>query len=57
MTVKPGGGGGLDILHDSIGMHPGQDMTAPLMQSVGMKGHYAVGSDTIVGKLRREKTL
>ena len=38
-------------------MHPGLDMTAPLMESVGMKGHYAVGSDTIVGKLRREKTL
>ena len=52
--------GPLEILLDLIGMHPGLDMTAPLMQSVEMEGHYAVGSDTsgtVIGKMhRREPT-
>ena len=50
----------LEILLALIGMHPGLDMTAPLMQSVGMEGHSAVGSDTsvtVVDKLCREKAL
>ena len=60
---KRGGGGdvgALEILLDLIGMHPGLDMTAPLMQSVRMEGLYAVRSDTsvtVVGKLRRERAL
>ena len=62
---KRGGWGCGDIeedptILDLIGMHPGLDMTAPLMQSVRMEGHYAAGSDTsvtIVGKLRRERAL
>ena len=37
--------GAFEILLDLIGIHPGLDMTAPLMQSVRMEGHYAVGSD------------
>ena len=52
--------GALDILLDLIGMHPGLDMTAPLMQSVRTGSRYAVGSDTsvtVVGKLRRERAL
>ena len=49
--------GALTILLDLVGMHPGLDMIAPLMQSVRMEDHYAVGSDTsvtVVGKLRSE---
>ena len=52
--------GALEILLDLTGMHPGLDMTAPLVQSVRMKGHYAVGSDTsvtLIDKLRRERAL
>ena len=40
--------GAVEVLLDLIGMHPGLDLTAPLMQSVKMEGHYAVGSDTSV---------
>ena len=40
--------GALEILLDLIGMHPGLDMIVSLMKSVGMEGHYAVGSDTSV---------
>ena len=40
---------------------PGLVMTAPLMQSVRMEGHCAVGRDTasvtVVGKLRKESAL
>ena len=35
-------------------------MTAPLMESVRIEDHYAVGSNTsvtVVGKLRRERAL
>ena len=48
----------VEILLDLIGMHPGLDLTAPLMQSVRMEGHHAVGSDTsvtFVGKLHKRK--
>ena len=41
-------------------MHPDQDVTASLMQSVRMEGHYAVGSDTsatVVSKLCRDRAL
>ena len=40
--------GALGIPLDLIGMHPGLDMTAPLMQSIRMEGHFAVGGDTSV---------
>ena len=52
--------GALYILLDLMGMHPDLDLTAPLMQSVRMEGHYAVERDTsvtVVGKLRRERAL
>ena len=50
--------GAVEILLDLIGMHPGLDLTAPLMQSVKMEGYYVVGSDTsvtFVGKLHKRE--